>query len=141
MQINERKSEKTTTTLQIAALEMVDRPAGWSGERRVQLLALMRRNLIKSFAPYDVAEITIVPLVAASITSNYAITQSNQISKGMILRQLRQLFNSTKIVENLTQNYQKLLLTGIIFWNKNTPSLMATKINKNLEKLFCFCSK
>ena len=68
----------------------------------------MRRNLIKSFAPYDVAEITIVPLVAASITSNYAITQSNQISKGMILRQLRLLFNSTKIIENypkIIKNY------------------------------------
>ena len=29
---------------------------------------------------------------------------------------------------------------GDFFWgNKNTPSLMATKIIKNLEKLFCFC--
>ena len=27
---------------------------------------------------------------------------------------------------------------GDFFWNKNTPSLMATKINKNLENSFVF---
>ena len=35
----------------------------------------------------------------------------------------------------------RFAVDGRFFGNKNTPSLMATKINKNLEKIFCFCSK